>query len=398
MKVKLLTLWAASLALLLSSCDTDENAWLKRGIETAKYQLLAAAPRYLDSIGTPRSIKKGKVRLAEPEDWTSGFFPGILWLAHELTGDQRCADFAKIYTEKLDRIQYYRGTHDLGFMMLCSYGNALRITGNKSYEQVLINTAESLFSRYNPTVGCIRSWDFGHWQYPVIIDNMMNLDLLFWASEHTGDSKYADASKRHADITAANHFRSDYSAYHVLDYDTITGKCLSAGTFHGYSDSSAWGRGQAWALYGYTLLYRETGELKYLTQAQNIANFIMNHKNMTEDKIPYWDYDAPEIPNEERDASSAAIQASALFQLSAMMEDGTQYFDYAEQIIKTLSSPKYLAKKGSNMHFILMHCVGVTLYNSEIDVPLIYADYYYLEALQAYATLKGIDTSKLLRQ
>ncbi len=392
---KLSLLGAGCALLLLLSCAENNNAWLKKGIETSKYQLLEAASRYVDSVGTPRSIKNGKVRLAEPQDWTSGFFPGSLWLIYELTGDQKCADYAKIYTEKLDSIQFYRGTHDLGFMMYCSYGNGLRLTGNKEYEQVLVNTANTLISRYNPTVGCIRSWDFGEWQYPVIIDNMMNLDLLFWASKHTNDARYAHISKRHADVTMCNHFRPDYSTYHVVSYDTVTGKRLSAGTFQGYSDSSSWSRGQAWALYGYTLMFRETGDAKYLAQAENIAHLLMNYPSLPEDKIPYWDYNAPSIPNEERDASAAAIQASALLELSALAGDGKKYFDYAEQLVKTLSTPKYLAKKGKNMDFILMHSTGAKSLNSEIDVPLNYADYYYLESLLRYAELKGIDTKKL---
>jgi hypothetical protein len=332
--------------------------------------------------------------LADPEDWTSGFFPGSLWLAYELTGDKKLAEYAKIYTEKLDRIQYYKGTHDLGFMMFCSYGNGLRLTGNKSYESVLVNTAESLISRYNKTVGCIRSWDFGEWQFPVIIDNMMNLDLLFWAGSYTGDSKYANISKRHADVTMKNHFRPDYGSYHVVDYDTITGKKRGAGTFQGYADNSTWSRGESWALYGYALMYRETNEERYLEQAKHIANFIMSHKNVPEDKVPYWDYDAPEIPNEERDASAAAIQASAFLGMSTMVPNGQMYFDYAEQLLKFLSSSKYLAKRGSNKDFILMHSTGAKSLNSEIDVPLNYADYYYLESLIRYAALKGIDTRK----
>jgi len=235
-------------------------------------------------------------------------------------------------------------------------------------------------------IKAIRSWDFtnnGKWQYPVIIDNMMNLELLTWASKTTGDNRFHDIAVTHANTTMENHFRDDYSCYHVVSYDTITGKPHIKMTHQGYADESAWARGQAWAIYGYTMMARETGSPEYLAQAKHIARFLMNHPNMPADKVPYWDFDAPNIPDAPRDASAAAIMASALIELSQLdkSDEAKSYLDFAEQQVRSLSSPEYLAEKGTNCNFVLKHSTGHLPGNSEVDVPLSYADYYYVEAL-----------------
>lgn len=369
----------------------DENAWLRNGVSTSVQQLKLMAGKIKTSGLQPRSIKNGAVRLENAFDWTSGFFPGSLWLGYELTGDSLMANEAIHYTQLLSEIQYYQGTHDLGFMVHCSYGNAVRLSHNNSLDTVIVNASKSLISRFNPTVGQIRSWDFGDWSYPVIIDNMMNLEMLFYASKITGDSTYRNVAIQHANITMKNHFRQDNSSYHVVSYNPDNGEVESQGTFQGFSDSSAWARGQAWGLYGFTMCFRETGDQKYLDQAIRIASFIMNHSNKTDDLVPYWDYNAPDIPNAPRDASAAAVTASGLLELSTLAADGKIYFDFAETILKNLSGEKYLAKVGENENFILMHSVGHLPANSEIDVPLNYADYYYLEGLIRYAALKQIN-------
>jgi rhamnogalacturonyl hydrolase YesR len=389
MKKKIVSLLSA--ALLLSSCTTtpkDQYAWVERAIETAEYQLKMMASQVdelrADSALFPRSIRNGKVRLEGPKDWTSGFFPGALWYGYELTGDKTLQEEAWKYTDLLKPIQYYTGNHDVGFMMYCSYGNARRLASKAGDDTILVNTAQSLITRYNPTVKSIRSWDFGEWSYPVIIDNMMNLELLFWASEHAGNPVFRDVAIAHANTTLKHHFRSDMSSYHVVSYNPQNGEVESQGTFQGYSDDSAWARGQAWGLYGYVMTYRFARDNSYLECAEAIANYIMNHPNTPKDLIPYWDYNAPNIPNEPRDASAAAIIASALLELSELAPNGKPYFEYAEKILKSLSSDAYLAKKGENKGFILMHSVGHLPANSEIDTPLVYADYYYLEALKRY--------------
>ena len=282
----------------------------------------------------------------------------------------------------------YKGTHDIGFMMNCSYGNAYRLAPADSVRQALVQTSDNLCSRFDPTIGSIRSWDFGKWNFPVIIDNMMNLDLLFYVSHLTNDSKYKDIALKHAETTLKNHFRTDHSSYHVVSYNndgSVEMKC----THQGKNDDSSWARGQAWGVYGYTSCYRESKDTAFLQQAKDIATLIMTRVK-TEDAIPLWDYDAPDSPETPRDASAASVTASALIELSTLVEDGQVYFDYAEKLLKSLSSDAYLAKVGTNQGFILMHSTGSLPNGSEIDTPINYADYYYLEALARYMQVKGL--------
>ncbi len=270
-------------------------------------------------------------------------------------------------------------------MLYCSFGNGLRLTGDPSYNEVLLTGAKSLATRYKPQVGLIRSWDHNKklWQYPVIIDNIMNLELLLWASRYSGDPVFKQIAISHADKTMQYHFRPDYSSYHVVSYDTISGQPHLKQTHQGASNESAWSRGQAWGLYGYTYLYRETKEQRYLEQAKKIAAFIIDHPRMPKDYIPYWDFDAPQIPNTPRDASAAALIAAALTELSDYVERSTskKYMKVVETQIRTLASPEYTAAVGENGDFILKHSTGAYPMQSEVDVPLTYADYYYLEAL-----------------
>lgn len=323
--------------------------------------------------------------------WTSGFYPGSLLYLYEETGDKALLKEAKRIMASLEKEQYTTSTHDLGFMMYCSFGNLNRLEPKKEYKEILINSAESLASRYNPTVGAIRSWDYSDPEdFLVIIDNMMNLELLFWATKETGDSTYYNIAIDHANTTIANHFRADNSSYHVIEYKTATGEINEKKTAQGYADESAWARGQAWGLYGFTVMFRETKDEKYLKKAEAIADFMLNHPNLPEDKIPYWDFDAPNIPDELRDASAAAITASALLELGGYYsgEKRDEYFDVAETILRNLSEEHYQAKAGENGGFILKHGVGHLPKDSEVDVPLTYADYYYIEALKRYKALR----------
>lgn len=349
-------------------------------------QLQREDKSYIDSLHPNPSAQKLKQKyICGIEDWTSGFFPGSLWYAYEMTGDEELKARAIQYTNMLNPIRHLKNTHDVGFMINCSYGNALRLSPNDTIKAVITETADNLIARFNPQIGCIRSWDFGEWNFPVIIDNMMNLDLLFTASKLSGDSKYYEVAVKHAQTTLKNHFRPDYTSYHVVSYNN-DGTVEKRQTHQGKNDESAWSRGQAWGVYGYTSCYRETKDTTFLQEAMHIADMIMQRVK-TDDCIPYWDLDAPAGKDTPRDASAAAVTASALLELSTFVPDGKKYFDYAETILKNLSSDHYLAAKGSNQGFVLMHSTGSLPHGSEIDVPLNYADYYYLEALQRYQNL-----------
>lgn len=338
----------------------------------------------------PRSLNTdGSVRIAQTYDWTSGFFPGSLWYLYEYTGNPNIKQNAINRTAPISNQRYNTGTHDLGFMFYCSFGNALRITDSTEYAAILLDAASSLYSRYNPVVGCIRSWDFGSWEFPVIIDNMMNLELLFWATKYTGDSAYYHAAVSHAETTIKNHFRPDNSSYHVVDYNKSTGEVIGKSTHQGYSDESDWARGQAWGLYGFTMCYKETGNPEFLSQAEKIADYYIAHQNLPEDKVPYWDFLAPGIPSEPRDASAAAIAASALLDLSEYAESGASYLDFAEQTLNTLASPAYFSFDNTEQNFLLMQSTGNKPGNSEINTSINYADYYFLEALGRYARVSS---------
>lgn len=347
---------------------------------TAQYEWMLA---HVPAGKIPRTFEHGQLVTVGAKDWTSGFFPGALWYLFEATRAPQWRDAADRYTVLLDSAQFDRTTHDLGFMLYCSYGNGLRLTGNESYRAVLRNGAASLSSRFHPEVGAIRSWDFGSWSYPVIIDNMMNLELLFWAAREGGVPRYRDLAIAHADTTLKHHFRADGSTFHVVDYDPKTGRVLQRQTHQGIADSSAWARGQAWALYGYTLMFRETKDPRYLASAQKTATFIMTHPRLPVDKIPYWDFDDPAIPAAPRDSAAAAVICSALLELSdyAPAADKARYLAFAAAQLRALASPTYLAEVGANGGFLLMHATGNYPKKSEIDTPLNYADYYFLEAI-----------------
>ncbi|EHQ24427.1 glycoside hydrolase family 88 protein [Mucilaginibacter paludis] len=323
----------------------------------------------------------GELVLIPSKDWVSGFFPGELWYLYEYSNDKKWLEEAKTYTANIEPEKMDRTSHDVGFKVYCSFGNGYRLTHDEHYKEVIIQAAKTLSTRFNPVVGCIKSWDGRkEWKYPVIIDNMLNLELLFNATRFSGDSSFYKIAVSHANTTLKNHFRADYSCYHVVDYDPETGKVLHKQTHQGYSDESSWARGQGWALYGFTMCYRETKNKAYLHQAEKVARFILDNPNLPKDMVPYWDLNAPAIPDEPRDASAAAVMASALYELSTFSPNGKLYRAKADAIIKTLTS-KYTSKIGEHRGFILLHSTGHKPANSEIDVPISYADYYYLEAL-----------------
>ncbi len=362
---------------------TDPANIAKESLDVAARQLALSIEKLGDSKENPRTVLDGALRTVRSQDWTSGFYPGCLWYMYEHTGDEKFLEAAKHFTLNVQEQQYNGGTHDLGFMINNSFGNGYRLTSDPAYREVVIQSARTLSTRFNPNVGCTRSWDHNQdkWQFPVIIDNMMNMELLFWVAKETDDQEMYDLAVSHSETTMKNHFREDNSSWHVIDYDTITGEVLHRHTHQGYAHESAWARGQAWGLYGFTMVYRETGDQKFLDQAQKIADFMLNHENLPEDMVPYWDFNAPNIPDEERDASAGAILCSGLYELSTHLgAAGAKYREAADKILTSLSSDKYRAPVGENHNFILMHSVGSKPADSEVDVPLIYADYYFIEA------------------
>lgn len=338
---------------------------------------------------SPRTIKSGKLTLVPTTDWTSGFFSGNLWFLYEYTGDETWRRKAETFTAKMEKEKWSGVTHDMGFKINCSFGNGYRLTDNETYRDVIIQAARTLMTRFNPVIGSLRSWDHSRdkWRHPVIIDNMMNLELLFLATSLTGDPDFYDVAVAHAKTTIKNHYRPDFSTYHVVDYDALTGKVIKKNTHQGLSDESAWSRGQAWALYGMIVCYRATREEVFLTQAEKTAQFILDHPNLPEDLVPYWDFDAPGIPTEPRDASAAAIMASALYELSIYSKNGESLKDTADKILTSLAAG-YASQESENLGFILGHSTGSKPSDSEVDVPIIYADYYYLEALLRKQTLE----------
>lgn len=374
--------------LLLSSCATNKldkqiDFALNRGVNQYSYMM-----KQVPENRYPKTYyaDKQKFETSKSDWWCSGFYPGTLIYLDESAKNSLFEKEIDRVFQNLKKEQFNKTTHDLGFMMFCSFGNANRLNPSPEYAEILMNSAKSLASRFDEKVGCIKSWDAKDDSYLVIIDNMMNLELLFWASEYSGDKSYYDIAIKHANTTLKNHFRPDFSSYHVINYNSKTGEVKQKKTAQGFADESAWARGQAWGLYGYTVMYRTTKDKKYLDHAVSIAKFILNHPNLPKDKVPYWDFNAPNIPGALRDSSAAAVMASAFLELQnyVNIEQAKKYTAVAKTIIKTLSSSEYLAEEATNGGFLLKHGVGHIPEKKEIDVPLTYGDYYFVEALLRY--------------
>jgi unsaturated chondroitin disaccharide hydrolase len=359
----------------------DPDEWLRYSQAKIEQSLKNVS----DSSLLPRRIDAGLKHWKGVSiyDWTSGFFPGMLWYAYEFSGDSGMLEQARHWTAKLEPVRRMPNkNHDLGFIMYCSYGNGFRLTGDSSYIPILLETADSLAALFNPNVGTILSWPWKKiekgWSHNTIIDNMMNLELLFWASRH-GRPAYYDIAVKHAETTLKNHIRPDFSTYHVLVYDSATGRVDSALTAQGAANSSMWARGQAWAIYGFTMAYRESSKKEFLETAIHLADKFI--QELPKDQIPYWDFNAPAIPDEPRDASAAAIAASAFLDLSEMVDTQLKlhYKNEACMILASLCTENYLA--GDDVDACLLHSVGSKPNKSEVDASIIYADYYFMEAL-----------------
>ncbi|MXV17011.1 glycoside hydrolase family 88 protein [Hufsiella ginkgonis] len=392
----------ACMAMLCMSCAVRRTAKFaprKNLLTTIDKNFADAAAQYkvmmknLPENRFPKSFDAAANKLVTSDSqwWCSGFYPGTMLYLYEQTKDPALYAETNRILKVLEKEKLNTSTHDLGFMMFCSFGNANRIAPSEAYKDILVTSARSLSTRFSPKVNAIKSWDSKiESDFLVIIDNMMNLELLFWATKVTGDSSYYKIAVTHANTTIKNHFRPDYSSYHVINYNKNDGSVKEKKTAQGYANESAWARGQAWGLYGFTVMYRETKDKKYLDQAQHIAEYILNHPNLPSDKVPYWDFNAPGMPNVLRDASAASVAASALLELCKYTggEAGQKYFTAAETMITSLSSDTYKAAAGTNGGFILKHGVGHLPAKSEVDVPLTYGDYYFVEAMERYKAFK----------
>lgn len=376
-------------ALAVTSCSSSEES-IKQ-VADRVFALAETQCTSMDAYLTPDTFPKnmdkdGKLVTSDINWWCSGFYPGSLWYIYQRGGNEDVRALAEKNTLKLSTLLEQKTDHDVGFQINSSFGNAYRFTGDESWKPMIHASAKRLASRFNPVTGTLRSWDFVHagrdWQWPVIVDNMMNLELLMNAAELFQDDTLRQIALTHANTTMANHFRDDYSSYHLVDYDIQDGHARLHHTVQGFADESAWARGQAWAVYGYTMMARESGVKEYLTLAENIAKYLLGR--LPEDCVPYWDFDSDKIPDDLRDASAGAIIASAFVELAGLTSDSAlagQCLDAAETAVRTLASPEYLADSGTNAGFILKHSVGNIPGGTEIDVPLTYADYYFLEAL-----------------
>ena len=348
---------------------------------------------FYDYMMEPRNILKGDKQKGwncrkMDKDWCSGFWPGILWMDYQNTKDEAVKKTAKGYTESLKGIAYRPcHDHDIGFLMFCSYGKGYEVNHSPEYKKIILASADSLATLFNPIVGTILSWprmvEREHWPHNTIIDNMMNLDLMFWASKNGGNKLLYDLAVTHAKTTMKNHFRPDGSCYHVAVYDTINGDLIKGVTHQGYADNSVWARGQAWAIYGYTMVYRYTKNKMFLDFAQKVTDiYIKRLKETSDDMIPLWDMDDPRgVKLAPKDVSAACIVADALLELQQYVdkEKCDEYSLFALQSLAQLSTDKYQSGK-KNVAF-LMHSTGHHPAKSEIDASIIYADYYYMEAL-----------------
>lgn len=397
MKIKRKIISASIAVGLLFACQPQKGIDVSKQVQLSAQQMALLVTDAKKANRLPRTLEaNGEMHFTHENkfDWTEGFFPGSCWYLYGLTQDPKWKENAIQFQNLFKEHKDITTNHDLGFVFNCSYGNGYRMTHNEEYKQVMIDAANALITRFNPKVGCIKSWDVHRgwqaergWKYPVIIDNMMNLELLFEVSELTGDETYKNIAISHANTTLKNHYRKDNSSYHVIDYDPETGAVRNRHTAQGFSHESSWARGQAWGLYGYTLCYRYTKDEKYLDMAKKIAQYILSFQGTPEDGIPYWDYHAPNIPNEPKDVSAAAVTVSALIELNQYTNNG--YKTSVDKMMTSLSSDAYFAKLGENKHFLLKHSTGSIPHNNEIDVPLNYADYYYLEALYRLQNLNN---------
>ena len=380
-KIKLLPLFLCLAGLLVSSCRSDDDLPIDE-IASLSARQCSIMEQSLTEDTMPRNFQNGELVLSDTHWWCSGFFPGVCWYTWRLGGDPEVREMALRQTRKLLNVDDLNTEHDLGFQVLPSAYFAFQETGDSLYLKTVYDAAERLAGRFSPVTGVIRSWDNDRFTYPVIIDNMMNLELLTIAARLFDRPEWLEIANTHAQTTLQNHFRPDGSCYHLVDYNPEDGSVIRRQTVQGYADESAWARGQGWAVYGFTMMYRETGEEAYLEQAERTARYLL--PRLEGRPVPPWDFDAPEESVGQDDASAGAIMASAFLELSTLTRDAALSQSLRKQAhatLKALCEKPYLAEEGEVGGFLLKHSTGHYTKGSEVDVPLTYADYYFLEAL-----------------
>ncbi|MFB9052710.1 glycoside hydrolase family 88 protein [Formosa undariae] len=377
------------ISVLLFSCGTEKKEVVsKSNNEIILDQSVVKIKQALHVLKTtdsfPRHIVKGEKdwRFVGVKDWCSGFWPGVLWYNYEYTGDAEIKAAAEKFTAPIKTIAFTSAEdHDIGFQVYCSFGNGYRLTGNEAYKDIMLAAADTLATLYNPIVGSIHSWPSKQ-EYPhnTIIDNMMNLELLFWAAKNGGDKKLYDIANSHAEVTMNNLVRSDSAVYHLGSFDDKTGQFIRGVTHQGYADESMWARGQTWGIYGFAVAYRETGRADFLNTSIKLTEHYLNR--LPKDGVPFWDFDDPTIPNAPKDASAAAIAACGLLELADLVKDDKlkeKYRHEAKRFVTALSSKAYFS--GDENNALLLHSTGHHPKGREVDEPIIYADYYFMEAL-----------------
>lgn len=389
------------LSVFLYSCTSkvsNNTLDVERELNYCNKQIQKTLNHIGDTTMIPRNVLTGQTHWnlvpVRIDEWTIGFWPGILWYNYENTKDENILSSAKHYTEILEPLSLLPAyDHDLGFQLFCSYGNGYRLTGDERYKQIILNAADTLATLFNPKAGTILSWprevEPNNWPHNTIMDNMLNLEMLYWAAANGENKELYDIATKHAETTMKYQFREDGGNYHVVVYDTIDGHFIKGITHQGYADETMWARGQAWAIYGYTMVYRETKDKKFLRFAEKVSDIYL--KRLPEDFVPYWDFDAPIISDELKDASAAAITASALIEL-AQLEDthakAKEYQDAALHMLVSLSSAEYQSREINSA--FLLRSVGHKPKGSEVNSSINYADYYYIEALTRLKNMKSL--------
>lgn len=379
-------------ALSFASCTgrREMNALVRNTADISLKTLLRSAESVSDSTCFPSFGKEGHWKTKSSENWVSGFYGGCLWQAFAFSGDPQFERLARKWTDGIEREKYNRETHDLGFRFMCTFGNGFRMSSDTAFADycraVRDTAALTLSQRFHPESGVLSSdWDKEPIEgtIPCVIDIMMNLEILFEAALSTGDSRFYEIAVSHADATWRDFVREDGGTYHVVRYDVSDGSVRDRGQLQGDTKESTWSRGHAWLVYGMVVAYRYTKDERYLEYAEKAADYFISHLN--EDGVAAWDFQSDDS---QPDASASAVVASALYEMLNYIPKGEQRRHYAaeaDRMLAALCSPAYFI--GADTDCLLDHSVQYYHFGYNVDKPAIFADYYFLEALNRYKSI-----------